>query len=94
MTPDDPGPGATGRGVGGEEVRTVMGEWTRRLTAVLFFGATALAAVAVFEKLMHQLGIRLLSPHYDPWRLLEFSAVLLLFVIALELRDLRARRAD
>jgi hypothetical protein len=56
---------------------------------VLFIFAFLLAALAVWEKLVNAMGLTLLRGAYFPWRLLEFAAVCLLFVIALQLRELR-----
>jgi hypothetical protein len=47
-----------------------------------------LAGVAVSEKLANFLGLEILRG-YAPSRLLAFSAVSLLFVIALQLRDIK-----
>ena len=63
-----------------------------RLTSIVcrffFIGAFLLAGLAVWEKLANLLGLTLLRV-YSPWRLLEFSVVVLLFVIALQLREIR-----
>ena len=58
------------------------------LRRLLFLGALILAAVAAFEKLATLIGYTLLRGHYSPGRLLEYSAVALLFVIALQLREI------
>jgi hypothetical protein len=63
---------------------------TSAICRLLFAGASFLAAVAVWEKLSNMWGLTLLRGAYAPWRLLEFSAVSLLFVIALQLREMRA----
>ncbi len=56
---------------------------------VLFVGAFVLAALAAWEKVANMMGLTLLRGAYTPWRLLEFSLVGLLFVIALQLREIR-----
>ena len=56
---------------------------------ILFIGSLLLAAVAAWEKLANLVGLTLLRGAYAPWRLLEFSVVGLLFVIALQLREIR-----
>lgn len=63
---------------------------TSAVCRLLFAGASLLAVVAVWEKLSNLWGLTLLRGAYAPWRLLEFAAVILLFVIALQLRELRA----
>jgi hypothetical protein len=62
---------------------------TSILSRVLFVASFALAGLAVWEHLARQLGYTVVRGHYDPWRLLEYSAVALLFVIALQLRDIK-----
>jgi hypothetical protein len=62
---------------------------TSTVCRLLFAGASLLAGVAVWEKLSNIWGLTLLRGAYAPWRLLEFSAVSLLFVIALQLREMR-----
>ncbi len=54
-----------------------------------FFGAFALAAIAVFEYVVQLFGYTLLRGTYKPGRLVEFAAILLIFVIALLLRSVR-----
>ncbi|MBM4116719.1 hypothetical protein FJ251_03120 [bacterium] len=58
------------------------------ISRVLFVFAFFLAGLAVWEKLANLLGQTLLRT-YTPSRLLELSAVMLLFVIALQLRELK-----
>ena len=55
----------------------------------LFGFAVALLAVAVFERVLGSLGWTLSFIAYEPSRLLEFSAILIIFVIALLLRQIR-----
>ncbi len=56
---------------------------------ILFIGSFVLAALAVWEKLANIFGYTLLRV-FTPWRLLEFSAIALLFVIALQLREIKS----
>jgi hypothetical protein len=56
---------------------------------ILFVAALLLAALAVGEKAANLMGWTLLRGAYVPWRLLEFAVVGLLFVIALQLREIR-----
>ena len=76
-----------------------MQQLTSILSRLLFIVAFLLGALAVWEKLVQMFGYTILrGSSLGPWRLLEFSAVILLFVIALQLREikmsLRARGSD
>jgi preprotein translocase subunit SecY len=81
---------------GAKEVR-LMKKLVSIVNRVLFLAAFVLAGVAVLEKLLNLFGFTLtiLGP-YGPSRLLELSAVALLFVIALQLREMKEleRRFD
>ena len=56
----------------------------------LFAGSFVLAGLAVLEKLSNLFGFTLIMlGAYTPSRLLELAAVALLFVIALQLRELK-----
>ncbi len=55
---------------------------------ILFIVAFALAALAILEKLLNFAGYTLIRA-FLPGRLLELSAIVLLFVIALLLREVR-----
>ena len=60
------------------------------ISRILFAGSFVLAGLAVWEKLANSLGFTLTFLRgYAPSRLLELSAVALLFVIALQLRELK-----
>ncbi len=57
---------------------------------ILFALAFALAGLAVLEKLTNLIGYRLtFLQGYAPFRLLELAVVALVFVIALQLRELK-----
>jgi hypothetical protein len=56
----------------------------------LFLGSILLAVVAVLEKLSNIMGYTLLRQTMPPSRLLELTIIALLFVIALQLRELKA----
>jgi len=66
----------------------MMKQLTHIVCWILFVASFLLAGVAVFEKLVNFSGFTFLRG-YDPWRVLELSAVALLFVIALQLRELK-----
>jgi len=58
------------------------------LSRILFLISFVIAGVAVWEKLANLFGMTLLRG-YPPSRLLEFAAVVLLFVIAMQLREIK-----
>jgi preprotein translocase subunit SecY len=58
------------------------------VTRLFFVGAFFLAFIAVLERVVNLFGYTVLSV-YTPGRLLEFAIVLLTFVIALLLRQVR-----
>ena len=65
-----------------------MNQFTSVVSRVLFIGSFVLAGLAVWEKLANIIGYTVLRV-YSPWRLLEFAAIALLFVIALQLREIK-----
>ena len=56
---------------------------------ILFGFSIALLAVAVLERALGTLGWTLSFIAFEPGRLLEISAILIIFVIALLLRQIR-----
>ena len=76
----------------------MMQQLTKIVCRILFVVAFSAAGLGVWEKLAQLFGYSILRGSYEPWRLLEFSAVTLLFVIALQLREiktsLRSRGSD
>jgi len=59
---------------------------------LLFLGSVLLALLAVCEKISNMRGYTLVHQAMTPSRLLELTIVALLFVIALQLRELKAAR--
>jgi hypothetical protein len=59
------------------------------VSRTFFFGAFLLLAVAVIEKLLNLLGSSMPGMTIRPARLLEWAVILLVFVIALLLRQIR-----
>ncbi len=55
----------------------------------LFGISLALLALAILDRVLHSLGWTLSFIDYDPGRLLEISAILTVFVMALLLRQIR-----
>ena len=56
---------------------------------ILLAATFLIAALAVLEKFLNVAGYTLLRGYYSPSRLLEFSAIGLLFVIVLQLHRIR-----
>jgi membrane protein YdbS with pleckstrin-like domain len=56
---------------------------------VFFLAAFLLLAIAVLERLVSFVGYTILGSAYTAGRMLEFAAIMLLFVIALLLRQVR-----
>lgn len=54
-----------------------------------FFGAFAFMGVALGELVVNSFGYTILRQTYGPGRLLEVAAIILIFVIALLLRQVR-----
>ena len=78
--------------------RTMIPQLTSILCRFLFGVAFFLFGVAVVEKVALLFKSSILGGLYNPGRLMEFSAIALIFVIALQLREikilLRARGSD
>jgi hypothetical protein len=59
------------------------------VSRIFFFGAFVLLGLAVIERATLSFGYTVLREIYTPARLLELAAVLLFFVAALLLREIR-----
>jgi hypothetical protein len=66
----------------------MMKQLTSIVCRILFIASFVLAGVAAFEKLVNLAGYTLLRGR-NPWGVLEFASVALLFVIALQLREVK-----
>ena len=62
---------------------------TSLISRILFIISFVIAGVAVWEKLANTVGLTLTRGYYSNWQLLEFSVIALLFVIALQLREIK-----
>ncbi len=62
---------------------------TSMMSRVLFFAAFLLLAAAVLERIVNYFGYTFLGANYTPGRMLEFAGIMLLFVIAILLRQTR-----
>lgn len=63
---------------------------TSLICRILFLASFAIAGVAVWEKLANLMGMTLTRGYYSNTQLLEFSAIALLFVLALQLREIKS----
>jgi hypothetical protein len=63
--------------------------WESMLNRLFFVGAFVLLALAVLERIVNAFGYTIILGSFRPGRLLEFSAILLLFVTVLVLRQVR-----
>jgi hypothetical protein len=63
--------------------------FTSILSRVFFVIAFVLAGLGAWERLARLFGYTVVRGYFDPWRLLEYSAVALLFVVALQLREIK-----
>jgi uncharacterized membrane protein YccC len=59
------------------------------VSRVVFIAAFLLAGLAAWEKLANLVGYTLLRGFYSPFGFLQFSVVGLLFVIAVQLREVK-----
>ena len=66
-----------------------MNKLLGNLYHVLFVAAFVLAATAVAEWALQFVGMSILRGQYTAGRLMEFGGILMTFVIALLLRDIR-----
>jgi hypothetical protein len=62
---------------------------TSLITRILFIASFIMAGIAAWEKLANIMGLTLMRGYYSNWQLLEFSAIALLFVVALQLREIK-----
>jgi len=67
-----------------------MSEKTISMVSRAFFlGAFVLLALSVLEAAAHLMGYTILRSSFAPGRLLEYAAILLVFVVAMLLRQIR-----
>jgi hypothetical protein len=64
-------------------------EWSSLFNRIFFVVAFLTLMLAIVEKIFNLAGYTIVGGQYTPGRLFEFSAILLLFVIALLLRNIR-----
>jgi len=61
------------------------------LSRVFFLAAFVLLAVSALEACARQMGYTILRRSFEPGRLLEYAVILLVFVVAMLLRQIRDR---
>jgi len=59
------------------------------ISRILFIASFLLIGISIWEKLANMMGLTLTRGYYSSWHLLEISAIALLFVIALQLREIK-----
>ena len=69
----------------------MIDKFTSILSRVFFAIAFILLIAAVLDKILNYFGWTWSWPHYGAARLFEFSAMLMIFVIVLLLRQIRER---
>ena len=62
---------------------------TSFLSRLFFFVAFLLLVIAVFDRFLNLFGYTILEGAYSPGRMLQFAGIMLVFVIALLLREIR-----
>jgi hypothetical protein len=59
------------------------------ISRILFIASFIIAGIALWEKLANLIGLTLTRGYYSNTQLLEFSITALLFVIAIQLREIK-----
>jgi hypothetical protein len=63
------------------------------ISRILFLASFIIALIALLEKAANLLGYTFTRGYYSNWQFLEFAAIALLFVIALQLREIKKSHA-
>ncbi|MEP0828695.1 MAG: hypothetical protein HRF51_09250 [bacterium] len=66
-----------------------MDKFSSLLSRLFFIAASLLFIIAIFDWVLNIFGYKFSWLPYQPGRLLEFSAILIIFVMALLLRQIR-----
>jgi len=61
---------------------------------IIFIASFLLLGLSIIEKIVNSMGLTLIRGYFAPWHLIEFSAIALLFVIALQLREIKLLMAE
>jgi uncharacterized membrane protein len=62
---------------------------TSLISWILFIASFVIAGIALWEKLANLMGLTLTRGYYTNMQLLEFSVIALLFVITIQLREIK-----
>jgi hypothetical protein len=62
---------------------------TSLISWIFFIASFIIAGIALWEKLANLMGLTLTRGYYSNMQLLEFSVVALLFVITIQLREIK-----
>lgn len=62
---------------------------TSLISWILFIASFIISGIALWEKLANLIGLTLTRGYYSNMQLLEFSVIALLFVIAIQLREIK-----
>ena len=68
--------------------------WMSIVSRMVFIAAMVFFVMAVLEKIANLNGQTLIFINYEPGRLLEFAAIMLLFVITVTLRRIRKELSE
>ena len=71
-----------------------MNQLTSMFCRILFILSFGIACISVWEKIANMIGLTLIRGLYSSWHLLEISGISLLFVIALQLREIKLSLAE
>jgi hypothetical protein len=67
---------------------------TSLISRILFIASFIIASIVFWEKLANYVGYTLTRGYYSNWQILDLSAIALLFVIALQLREIKISLAS
>jgi len=59
------------------------------ISRILFIASFLIVGITIWEKLANRIGFTLTRGYFTNWELLEFSALALIFLIALQLREIK-----
>ncbi len=72
-------------------------KWSSAMSRIFFFASLLLVLIAIIDRFVNLFGYTVLGSSYTAGRILQFSGTLLIFVLAVLLREvreeLRKRRA-
>jgi hypothetical protein len=67
----------------------MINQLTSLISRILFTASFITAGIVFLEKLANYVGYTLTRGYYSNWQILDLSAIALLFVIALQLREIK-----